>query len=213
MCKCFSYFSQNPAPSFLSSKNFSSFARMAILPLCPRAAAALPKTCARCNTARAYPVLQRYNHLHFPISCPTKASFLWLFESPQKWAEMSDRRPRADPSRLLLSEQGGVRQQELLPGDWENIVFLIFFRPFFLLQQSVSMCVFEQVRCIVERCDDGSIAPVPEGQCCPSKRACPAQVLTSSVFLLFVNDMILQQWMISRPLDVHCAGTFLGAKL
>ena len=126
MCKCFSYFSQNPAPSFLSSKNFSSFARMAILPLCPRAAAALPKTFARCNTAKAYPVLRRYNHLHFPISCPTKASFLWMFESPQKWAEMSDRRPRADPSRLLLPEQGGVRQQELLPGDWENIVFLIF---------------------------------------------------------------------------------------
>ena len=84
MCKCFSYFSQNLAPSLLSSKNFSSFARMAILPRCPRAAAALPKTFARCNTARAYPVLQRYNHLHFPISCPTKAWFSWMFESPTK---------------------------------------------------------------------------------------------------------------------------------
>ena len=104
---------------------------MAILPRCPRAAAALPKTFARCNTARAYPVLQRYNHLHFPISCPTKASNLWIFESPTKWAEMSDRRHRADPSRLLLSEQGGVRQQELLPGDWEKIVFLIFFQAIF----------------------------------------------------------------------------------
>ena len=182
MCKCFSYFSQNLAPSLLSSKNFSSFARMAILPRCPRAAAALPKTFARCNTARAYPVLQRYNHLHFPIPCPTKASFLWMFESPQKWAEMSDRRHRADPSRLLLSEQGGVRQQELLPGDWENIIFLIFSRPYFLLKQS--MCVFDQVRCIVDRCDDGSIAPVPEGQCCPSKRACPTQVLVLSDLMI-----------------------------
>ena len=69
------------------------------------------------------------------------------------------------------------------------------------------MCVFEQVRCIVERCDDGSIAPVPEGQCCPSKRACPAQVLVLS------DLMIKKQQMISRPLDVRCAGIFLGAKL
>ena len=56
---------------------------MAILPLCPRAAAALPKTFARCNTAKAYPVLRRYNHLHFPISCPTKASFLWMLNHPK----------------------------------------------------------------------------------------------------------------------------------
>ena len=137
-----------------------------------------------------------------------KHNFPECLNHPQKWAEMSNRRHRADPSRLLLSEQSGVRQQELLPGDWEKIVFLIFFQlPYFLLKQSVSMCVFEQVRCIVERCDDGSIAPVPEGQCCPSKRACPAQVLVLS------DLMIKKQQMISRPLDVRCAGIFLGAKL
>ena len=38
-----------------------------------------------------------------------------------------------------------------------------------------------QVRCIVERCIDGSIAPVPKGQCCPSKRACPTQVISCVV--------------------------------
>ena len=35
--------------------------------------------------------------------------------------------------------------------------------------------VMSQVLCIVERCGDGSIAPVPGGQCCPSARACPRQ--------------------------------------
>ena len=71
----------------------------------------------------------------------------------------------------------------------ERREYLSFFpRPYFLLKQSVSMCVFEQVRCIVERCDDGSIAPVPEGQCCPSKRACPAQVLVLSDLMIKKNN-------------------------
>ena len=61
-----------------------------------------------------------------------------MFESPPKWAEMSERRHRADPSRLLLSEQGGVRQQELLPGDWEKRVFIIFSQAIFPAQ---AVCV------------------------------------------------------------------------
>ena len=181
ICKCFSYFSQNLAPSLLSSKNFSSFARMAILPRCPRAAAALPKTFARCNTARAYPVLQRYNHLHFPISCRRKKHQISeCLNHPQN----EQKCPTGDIAPIprdsccpSKAECDNKNCSQVI----ERREYLSFFpRPYFLLKQSVSMCVFEQVRCIVERCDDGSIAPVPEGQCCPSKRACPAQVLVLS---------------------------------
>ena len=54
-----------------------------------------------------------------------------------------------------------------------------------------------QVRCIVERCSDGSIAPVPQGQCCPSKRACPAQVIKICIKISGILDVQNVQYSIS----------------
>ena len=41
-----------------------------------------------------------------------------------------------------------------------------------------------KVRCFIERCDDGSIAPRPPGKCCPSLTMCPSPIkLVTDPFL------------------------------
>ena len=46
-----------------------------------------------------------------------------------------------------------------------------------------------QVRCFIERCDDGSIAPRPPGKCCPSLTMCSAPIkLVTDPFLDNVLD-------------------------
>ena len=104
---------------------------------------------------------------------------------------MPHRRPGSNPTKLLLSEQSWVRQHQLFPGDFphtcqKKVSDLWITNPLLL-----------QVRCIVERCSDGSIAPVPQGQCCPSKRACPAQVIKICIKISGILDVQNVQYSIS----------------
>ena len=183
-CKCFSN-SQNLVPSLISSKK--------IFPVLPEWRSC---PCARGRLLpfqRLLPVATLPRHI---LSSEGIIIFIFLFPVLQKhhfsecWiTPKMSRNVRPETSRrsleTLVARARRSATTRIAPRWLREHRISHFFKAIFPAPPvCVKMCVFEQVRCIVERCDDGSIAPVPEGQCCPSKRACPAQVLVLSDLMI-----------------------------
>ena len=176
MYKCFSYSSQNLAPSLLSSKQI-----FPVLPewrSCPGARGRL------LPFQRLVPVATLPGHI---LSSKGIIIFSTLVLQKHHFSDCLNH-PKNE-QKCPTGDLAPIPRDSCCPSkaecDNKNCSQVIERTSYFSFFQAifpapavcVKMCVFEQVRCIVERCDDGSIAPVPEGQCCPSKRACPAQVL------------------------------------